>query len=56
MSSCAKPHSEVTYFAAVSEYSLPGDIKIGRDGYIIIAAQYDATYNDYVHVLISDIP
>jgi len=56
LSSCAKPRFEVTYFAAASEYTLPGDIKIGRDGYIVIAAQYDATYYDYVHVLVSDIP
>ena len=55
-SGCAKPHFEVTYFAAASEYSLPGDIKIGRDGYIVIAAQYGASYFGSVHVLVSDIP
>ena len=55
-SGCAKPHFEVMYFAAASAYSLPGDIKIGRDGYIVIAAQYDASYLGSVHVLVSDIP
>lgn len=55
-SGCAKPHFEVTYFAAASEYTLPGDVKIGRDGYVVIAAQYDATHYDNVYVLVSDIP
>lgn len=58
LSSCAKPqpHFEVTFFKAASQYTLPGDIKIGRDGYIVIAAQYDATYYRNVHVLVSNIP